>query len=319
MAVKVQQIGAMTARHWMMLSILALMWGSSFVFVELVVDALPTFALVALRLTMAAGALYAYMRFTGVAWPGLGQPAAEQLKMWRSLLVLALANNTLPIALFMWGQTYITASLMSVLITMTPVFAVTLANFAFQDERLTASRLFGLAISVVGVATIIGVNSLNVGGGQLWGQLAGLGAAFSYAVGGVLSRKMTVNSIKPVQIALGQSVITASIMWPLTLIFENPFAAGLPGLQVWLALVGMAIFATAAAYVIFFNLIGQVGVSNASLVALLIPVATLVLGIGLLGERLSEQQVMGIAVMAFGLMFVDGRLIKWLRRKTLLG
>jgi drug/metabolite transporter (DMT)-like permease len=81
----------------------------------------------------------------------------------------------------------------------------------------------------------------------------------------------------------------------------------MPSLPVVLAVLALAILATALAHLIYFRLLARTGATNALLVTILAPVTAVILGILLLGERLSGTQIVGALAIAFGLIAMDGR------------
>ena len=85
-----------------------------------------------------------------------------------------------------------------------------------------------------------------------------------------------------------------------------PFAASAP---VWAAVLGLALASTAFAYILFFNLVASAGATNASLVTLVVPASAILLGVAFLGERLEGFELAGMALIALGLLTIDGRIV----------
>src|SRR6185369_1096220 len=98
----------MNRSDWMILGILAVIWGGAFFFIGVAVRHVPPLTYVWLRLTIAAAAMWLFLRFKGHK---LGLPK----QVWGSILLLALLNNALPFTLFGWGQTHIASGLASIL------------------------------------------------------------------------------------------------------------------------------------------------------------------------------------------------------------
>jgi len=144
--------------------------------------------------------------------------------------------------------------------------------------------------------------------------LACLGAALSYGLAGTFGRRFRRMGISPVVGTFGQTVTTSLMMLPLVAIVDAPWHLATPGAFTLGAVVCMALFSTALAYVIYFHLLSVGGATNASLVTLLIPASAILLGSLILGERLSANHFAGMALIALGLLAIDGRLIVRLRR-----
>ena len=129
-------------------------------------------------------------------------------------------NNLVPFSLIFWGQLEITGGLASILIATTPLFTVLLAHFLTRDERITPSRLAGLALGIAGVAVMIGPEALRGLGLHLLAQLAVLGAALSYAFAGIYGRRF--RGQPPLVTAAGQVSASALMMLPITLLRHLP-------------------------------------------------------------------------------------------------
>ena len=110
---------------------------------------------------------------------------------------------------------------------------------------------------------------------------------------------------------IGSSVL----LLPLTLVIESPFAR-LPSMEVVLALLGIALFSSALAYLIYFRILALAGATNLMLVTLLIPISALLLGVAFLGEKISIFAYAGMALIFLGLVLIDGRVLKRRHRAT---
>jgi drug/metabolite transporter (DMT)-like permease len=108
--------------------------------------------------------------------------------------------------------------------------------------------------------------------------------------------------------AFGQASTAAFILLPVTMVVDQPFGLPVPSLGGILALISLATFSTALAYLLYFRLIAEAGATNASLVTLLIPVVATSLGVGFLGEIFEPAHGIGLMLIAFGLMLIDGRI-----------
>lgn len=282
---------------------LSLVWGGSFFFVEILVDYLPPLTIVTFRVGLAAILLWAIVLLTGVERP-------TGLRDWIALLIVGLTNNALPFCLIVWGQTQIDSGLASILNATAPLFTVVLAGAFLADERLSLNKVIGAILGVLGVIGLIGPDALSGIGGSVLGQLAVVGAALSYAVAGVFSRRFSDYGIPPLMIATGQTTSAALILLPLMLYFDGgALMNGLPPLA-WLCLLALALLSTVLAYVLYFRLIASAGATNAALVAFLIPISAVALGAIFLGERLDGLQILGALLIGAGLIVIDGRLFR---------
>ncbi len=297
----------MGAREWSMLIALSVLWGGSFFFVGIAVKALPPLTIVALRVTLAAAALLVFIRFLGLSLP-------RRREVWLALFGMGLLNNLIPFSLIVWGQTHIASGLASILNATTPLFSVVVTHWLTDDEKMTANRLAGVLIGFLGVAAMIGPAALGGVGSNVLAQLAVLAAALSYSLAGVFARRFKRMGVAPLLTATGQVSASSLMLVPLALVVDHPWTLSWPGLEVWGALIGIALISTALAYVLFFRILEMAGVTNLMLVTFLIPVSAILLGAAFLGEQLEPKHFLGMALIALGLAAIDGRLLGLLRR-----
>jgi drug/metabolite transporter (DMT)-like permease len=293
----------MRAREWSLLVLLSILWGGSFFFTKVALAELGPFTIVFFRVALAALAL-------NVVAAALGQSLWRAGMPWGQLLVMGALNNALPFSLIFWGQTTITSGLASILNATTPLFTVAVAHVLTRDERMTVRKLVGVLAGLAGVAVLIGPDL----GGSIWGQIACLAAALSYAFAAVYGRRFQAMGVAPMQAAAGQVTASAMLILPIMLIVDQPRELAVPpSAVVWAALAGLALLSTALAYVLYFRILAAAGATNLLLVTFLIPVTAILLGAAFLGERLELRQFAGMALIGLGLAAIDGRIAARLR------
>jgi drug/metabolite transporter (DMT)-like permease len=292
--------------EWTLLLALSVLWGGSFFFGKVALTELPPFTVVFGRVCLAAIALNIIVMATGNRMP-------TTASAWCALFGMGLLNNLIPFSLIFWGQTQIASGLASILNSTTPLFAVVLAHWLTQDEKLTTNRMAGVLLRIGGVTVLIGPDALGGLGVNAVAQVAVLGAALSYAFAGIYGRRF--RSVPPLVTASGQVTATTVMMLPVMLVVDQPWTIGAPGMRTVAALVGLALLSTALAYVIYFRILAAAGATNLLLVTFLIPVSALILGGWGLGERLESWHWAGMALVASGLVAIDGRLTRLVRRR----
>lgn len=277
--------------------LLAMVWGSSFLFVKIALTELRPGQLVFSRLLIGALTLVAL-----AAWrrPKLPQTLAG----WGHLSVLGVLWCVIPFNLFAWAQQQVASSLASILNATTPLMTAVAAWLLLRD-RPGVARAFGLVLGVLGVVVIA---QPWTGGldGSLTGQLGCLGATACYGLGFAYHRRF----IAPLELsalttALVQ-IVSAAVLSSLIL----PFAGGLPAAPSWPvlgALLGIGALGTGAAYVWNANVVTAWGPTRASTVTYLIPVVGVLLGVLVLGEPLSWAEPIGGLVVLAGVSIVQGR------------
>lgn len=294
-----QQMGA---REWAMLLGLALLWGGSFFFVEIAIDAVSPLTIVFLRVALAAIALWCFSVFFGL-------PIPRDRRIWMAFAIMAVLNNVIPFSLIVWGQRDVGSALASILNATTPFLTVLVAGVCLPDERMTPNKVVGVIIGFFGVALVVGGNGVIHIGENLMAQLAIIGAALSYACAGVYGRRFKRLQVDPIAVATGQVTMSSLVLAFLMLVSGSALPSSSIGLMVWLALFGLGLFSTALAYILYFRLLERAGATNLLLVTLLIPAVATGLGVAVLGESLDAADYAGVAVIGIGLLTIDGRLL----------
>ena len=196
-------------RAWIGFWALALIWGSSFLFIRIGVEQLSTFQLVFIRTGIAAVGLNIVVHLRGKRLP------TDRAGV-RDVVILGVVNTVIPFALITWGEKSIESGLAAVLQATAALFTMVIAHFAFADERVTRRTLAGLACGLrawwcwrdaAPLAMAIAADASL----QLLGQLAIVAASFCYALGGVYSRKAIQRRLEPIVAAAGAMTVTAAI------------------------------------------------------------------------------------------------------------
>jgi len=286
-------------RDWCLILLLGVIWGGAFFFGRVAVSEIQPLTLVMFRVSIAAIILQCWLLIAGPSF-------RHAMPMAGSFFILALLNNIIPFSLMFTGQTEIGAGLASILNATTPFWTAMLAHLLATDDRLTPRKLAGISFGMMGTAVMIGPGLADSLGGPLWAKMALIGTAISYGFGFIYARRF--RHIPAPVVATGQLTAGAIIMMPVILVLygtEGLFDASLP---VWGAVLGLAIVATAFAYIFYFKLLASAGPTNTSLVTLIVPVSAILLGALFLGERLEMFEIGGMILIGFGLLVIDGRI-----------
>lgn len=296
----------MSARVWIWLLSLSVLWGGSFFFAKVALAELQPLTVVFCRVAFAALALNVVLVIAGRSLFRRGMP-------WRSFAAMGALNNLLPFGLIFWGQTQISSGLASILNATTPLFSLLVAHFIARDERIGGLKLGALLLGLGGVGVLMGPRAITTAP-DIAGQLACLGAALSYACAGVYGRRFGQMGVAPLAAAAGQVTASTILILPIMLMVDRPWELpALPPLWTWSALAGLALLSTALAYVLYFRILAAAGPTNLLLVTFLIPVTAIGLGALILGERLEPQQFAGMLLIGLALALLDGRLRRFRR------
>src|SRR3954449_12342921 len=187
-------------RNLSMLIALALIWGSSFLFIKVAVRELTPATLIVGRLGLAAITLGLLVPF----FVGTGETMRQLRANWVWLLVVALVNTAIPFWLLSWGETRLDSGLASIIQASVPIFVAVFAFAFFHEQRVTGARLVGIATGFVGVALLVGAQPE----GKILGALAVVGMAACYGLGGLLTRRY-LGETRPQVVALGTASVAA--------------------------------------------------------------------------------------------------------------
>ncbi len=298
----------MDGQDWSLLILLSVLWGGAFFFSGVAVKELPPLTVVLARVSLAAFSLLPLFWYFGHSMP-------KTFSGWLPFFGMGLLNNVLPFGFLFFGQTLITVGLSSIINAMTPLFTV-LVMAMFREERLTAYRVIGVLLGVVGVAVLRGVDG-PIDGVQTLGIGLCLAGALSYGFAALWGRKYLAG-VPPIKSATCQLMCSSLIIAVVVSFIDQPWSLAAPSQNTVLSLVALAVFGTAVAYIVFFKILVRAGASNVMLVTLLIPVTALALGNVFLGEPINLKEIIGAVIIGAGLLFIDGRAIDRLTGKRVL-
>ncbi len=268
-------------------TLLAALWGASFLFMRIAVPAFGPFAIADLRTAIAALALLALL-----SWRGGFAELAPNIPR---LLVLGAFNSAIPFALFAYAALSITAGLAAILNATVPLFAALIAWLWLRD-RLTWMQWLGLAIGFAGVLWLSTGSANFTPGGSGWAIAAALVASVSYAISGNLAKRYFAH-LRPLAVATGSQIAAAVLLLPFT-IFNWPEVA--PGALDWLAVIALGVFCTGLAYALYFRLISRIGPTKTMAVTFLIPAFAMLWGGLFLAEEVTALMLAGCAVILAG-------------------
>jgi drug/metabolite transporter (DMT)-like permease len=288
------------ARSWALLLTLSILWSASFVFIKIGASALSVVVIVFLRVGLAAAVLLIVIAARRSRLPS--QPG-----ILARYGFMGLFNNVLPGLLIVYATPKVGAGAASILNATAPIFALLIAHVSTADERITPAKLAGIALGIAGIVVMVGPRALaGLSGGTLAVGAMVL-ASFFYGIAAVIGRGF--REIEPAVSAAAQLSASTVLLLPLILMADRPWTFHAPALAPLAAVVALALVSTALAYVLFFELIGRAGATNAILVTLLIPVSGLLLGWLLLGETVTWTEIAGMSLIAAGLAAIDGRVL----------
>lgn len=294
-----------TTRDWAGVSALGLIWGGTFMVVAIALDGYGPITVATARTTLGAIALLALMKVTGKSIP------AWNPILWRSIAVIGVLSTALPFVMLSWGQQYVPSAFAGLSMAAIPLMVLPLAHF-FSDEPLNARKFIGVSLGFCGALILIGPGLATLGQGtEPLAQLACIGAAFSYSVASIMTRRCP--PIDPLALAAMTLLVGAAILVPLMLATE-----GIPswtGSRSGLAIIVLGLVPTALATLLRVAIIRSAGSVFMTLVNYQVPAWSMVFGAWVLSEALPLRFFIALAMILTGL-----AISQWFSlRKMLLG
>jgi drug/metabolite transporter (DMT)-like permease len=298
----------MSQRYLPPVLVLAAVWGASYLFIKVGDREFEPPTLMALRLTIAFVPLFVYVAATR---GGVRSAAREIAGVWREGLVLGLLSAAIPFTLIAWGEKHIDSGVAGVVQASLPVFTALLAIRFVPSERPTRPKVFGIALGLIGVGVLTGVDP---GHGRLAvvGTLAVVLSSLSYSAGGLFGQSRTKRVAGPV-LAAATTFYGALVLLPWGLA-EMPDSV--PGWKPIAALFALALGGTAFAQVILFHVLRLHGAAKVALVTYLMPLFAVFYGATILDEPLRWSALASLGLILLGVALGSGVLV--LRRRALL-
>jgi drug/metabolite transporter (DMT)-like permease len=284
------------------LVVLGGLWGGSFLFMRVAAPEFGPVALIAVRLVIAAAVLLPLLHWRG----GMRDVARH----WRPLTVVGVLNSALPFSLLAYATLSLTAGFASVLNGTTPFFAAIVAR-AWLKAPLSRARIAGLVIGFCGVVVLVGDKISFRPGGSGLAVVAGLVASVCYAIAASYTRRR-LPGVAPLSIAAGSLSLGGVCLLPVAA-FLLP--AHVPSAKAWGMVLGLGVFSTAVAYVLYFRLLERLGPTGAVAVTFLIPAFAMLWGWMFLGEPVTGRMAVGTVIVLAGTGLTSGVTPPWRRRR----
>lgn len=283
-----------TQKSWLMVAVLAFVWGGTFMVTEVALRGITPFWLAAARVVLAAGVML-------LVWGARGFTLFEKSPKRSDLVALGVMGgltSAIPFALLAWGQQHVTSGFAGVSMASTALIMLPLAHFFVPGERLTLRRLVGFGIGFCGVVVLIGGQAFESSGQSLEtaGRIACVSAACCYASSSILMRRLP--PVDPIGLSALLVIIGSCYIVPMALIAEGP--PPLPGTDTLLVLAFLGLVPTAAANVLRVMVVRSAGPVFMSLVNYQVPVWSVVLGALILSEPLPPSLLYAMVLILAG-------------------
>jgi len=279
-------------------ALLALFWGSTFLFIKIGDEALAPIQVSLARLVIGTTTLLAILALRGERLPA-------GWRLWGQLAIGGLLLNVAPFTLFAYGERHVSSLLAGIWNATVPLFTLPIAIAWIADEHASARRLLGLAVGFAGVLVVLGAWR-GLGGASLAGNLLCLGAAAAYGLGFPYTRRYLAHRPEgPLSLAAAQLICATAEIAVLALLFTHP-PSGLAAKHV-LSVLALGVFGTGLTFVLNYSLIRDVGATTTATVAYVMPIVSTLLGILALGEPLRWYEPLGAAIIVVGAILARSR------------
>lgn len=280
-------------QSWLLLLLLAAIWGGSFIFIRIAAPVMGSIFLMGFRMVLATIAMLLYIFWIGTR--------TDFKSRWREYMLLGALNNAIPFVLIANSVINLNASMSAILNATTPLFTA-IASAFWLHEQFGRRRALGVLAGIIGVIVLVGFSPIPVTARTVIAALQSLLAALAYGLGAVYSRSRFKNQ-SPALTSTGQFIGSSLILVPLSVvgISEVEFTRAAVLSAVILAWIG-----TSFAYLLYFRLINTTGPTATTAVTFLVPFFSLLWGVLFLQEPLNLGIFAGLGVILVSVWLVLG-------------
>mgnify|MGYP000492318757 FL=1 len=277
---------------YVLLFLLGLIWGSSFLFIKFTVISLEPITAVLLRMTVAASCLFVYLKIQKIILP-------LEKKDITNYFAIAILGNVLPFILVTWAEVSINTNVTGIIMGLMPIITVFLAYFFVKEEKINVYTFIGILLGFGGLFFLLEI--VKNGNNNFFFESAVALAAISFATATIYTRKIP--NFQPIYILTGSTYFAFLMLIPLALIFENPLNTSATSQSIIFGIV-LGILNTAIGGLIFFKLIKLSSAAFTSTVNFIVPFIAIIWGYVFLSESLNTNQLVGFLFILTGIYLV---------------
>ena len=279
-----------TRNDYIVLFALGALWGSSFGAIKIALHGVTPLTVMSVRILLAGAALLLLILVRKTPFP-------RGIQNWIKIGWMALFGTLIPFFLVPWGQLQIDSSLAAILMAVNPLFALTLGHFFSDHESFTLRQLLAMLVGFSGILLVFGENAISSINGNIWAQLAVIGAGFCYTISGVIVSRVRGASADSVSASI--FICSSVIVFPLWMILEQPWSLHFET-ESLLALTHLGLVSTGMAFLMRYYIILRAGAVFLSYVAFIIPMFGILFGILFLEETISVNTMGAVVLILSG-------------------
>lgn len=289
----------MSLRDWSWIILLGAIWGCSFVFNAILIREIGPLWVTSFRVGIGALGCWAVL-------VALRKPVPRDPALWLQLGLLGVVAYAIPFALFPLAQSHLASGVAAIINALTPMVTAVISHFWIGGEKASRTKMTGVVIGFAGAAILVSPALSHGGDSHLWAVAACLGATLCYAISLNITRSY--KHIEPT--AFASIALTGAAVVAIPIAF---FTEGVPVMtrpETFGAALAIGLLSTAFTFQIMYRILPRVGATNFATTTFIAPISALILGFTVLGETVLPIQVLGMIVIFFGLLFIDGRIRK---------
>ena len=290
-------------------SLAGLIWGASFLFIELALTFLTPIGVAFGRTFFGALAMLVAMLIFKSKLP-------TSFEAWKRLTIAGIFMSSVPFVLFAYAQTQVTSALAAIINAVTPITTVIVLLVAFRTEKLKPHVVSGIIIGLLGVLVVLGAWQ-GFGENSPLAILAMLIAVILYGIGTPYVRKYVTPLNLATEVSVFGQIGTAALTLLPIYLLSGPLITAVPDFASVAAIVTLGALGSGVAYLLYYKILDVVGSAIASSVTYITPVIAVVLGVILLGEKLHWYEPVGGVIVILGAAISQGSVLTLFRKKTI--
>ena len=297
----------MNNKTWLLVILLGFIWGSSFLFTEILLNYINPVLIVFFRVSLASIILIIYVFF----FTNLKFNFSKEILL--TFFTMGLLNNVIPFLLIAFAQETITGGLASILNANTSFFTIFLASLFLKDEKLTSHRLLGIIIGIIGVIVIVGFENLFEFKNYNFGIVLMLFSCLSYSFAGIFAKTKLTN-IHPTISATGMLSMSTIILFPFIIIYNGNELININSTVLYYSCM-FAFICSVLAYFLYFKILETNGAGNLLICTIIIPPSSILLNAFFINEIIKIYELIGLIIITLGLIILDGRIINYIKNR----
>jgi drug/metabolite transporter (DMT)-like permease len=292
-----------------MYAVAGLIWGGSFLFIELALSFLTPIGVAFWRTAFGALAMLVAMLIFRTKLP-------TSFEAWRRLTIAGILMSSVPFVLFAYAQTQVTSALAAIINAVTPIATVIVILVAFRTEKLKPHVITGIVVGLVGVLVVLGAWQ-GFGDNDPLAIIAMLVAITLYGFGTPYVRNQITPLNLPTEVSVFGQIGTAALTLLPVYLLSGPLITQVPDLSALLAIITLGALGSGVAYLLYYKILDIVGSAIASSVTYITPIIAVILGVSLLGEQLHWYEPVGGLIVILGAAISQGSILRMFRRRSI--